>query len=600
MIKLYSLLGLLFLSLSAAAQCVLTGDVTLSSQQSITDFREANCTCVTATITGKLSIQGSDITDLSLLTFVTEITDSLSIVNNPFLASLDGLNEVTSVGMNFDIISNPLLTNLSGLENVTDVGGMLNIIDNSSLTSLSGFVALKSVGLDLYISTNPNLSHLTGLENLESVGGALVIESNDGLKDLKGLEKLDNITSDVAIVSNNSLTSLSGLGGITTIGGTVTFLSNDVLTDFSGFTNLASIGGGLYILLNPALTSFNGFQSLVSIYEDIIVAANDALLNVNGLNNLLSVNGYILFQQNASLANLTGIEKLTTGITSLGIVMNPSLTSLKGLENLTTILEDVIISGNEILTDISALSKLSDISGLLDISDNTLLQMCAMQPICTFLSNTPENARIENNATGCATVEDVISACTALPVTLISFEVKKILTEKLPASQLLWSTASETNSDHFEVQYSSNAAKNWKILGLVSAKVESTTDVNYSFLHPDPVNGENLYRLKMIDKDGTFAYSRITNISFDKLQNSLTIYPNPVIDQLFIQTNQPELQKMEIFNTSGRKVFDSGKVSLSVNGLVDQLHFNKYLKGLYLIKMTEENGAVTTRKVIKE
>src|SRR5262249_11305088 len=107
----------------------------------------------------------------------------------------------------------------------------------------------------------------------------------------------------------------------------------------------------------------------------------------------------------------------------------------------------------------------------------------------------------------------------ALPVTLVSF---KALAEGQTTS-LSWTTSEETNSDRFDIERSQNG-KNWAKIGSVASHKESAVNQYYSFVDAAPLRGDNLYRLKMVDLDETFAYSRIENVNFKGIA---LVYPNP-------------------------------------------------------------------------
>ena len=96
-----------------------------------------------------------------------------------------------------------------------------------------------------------------------------------------------------------------------------------------------------------------------------------------------------------------------------------------------------------------------------------------------------------------------------LPVTLVSFAVTKLNA----VSQLKWSTTQEVNADRFIIQRSTNA-KDWKNVGEKLANGASSNLINYAFTDPKPLKGTSYYRLKMVDKDKTFAYSSIKSLKF--------------------------------------------------------------------------------------
>src|SRR5690606_2899906 len=117
---------------------------------------------------------------------------------------------------------------------------------------------------------------------------------------------------------------------------------------------------------------------------------------------------------------------------------------------------------------------------------------------------------VYNDLSAAATFSVVTAGQTgSLPVTLASFTAAK----EGNVAQLAWSTSFETNSDYFEVQRSTDG-KRFGVLDKVPAWTESQTLRRYSFTDKLPESGSNIYRLKMVDKDGTFAYSMLRNVEF--------------------------------------------------------------------------------------
>ncbi|WP_143828706.1 hypothetical protein [Dyadobacter fermentans] len=88
----------------------------------------------------------------------------------------------------------------------------------------------------------------------------------------------------------------------------------------------------------------------------------------------------------------------------------------------------------------------------------------------------------------------------ALPVELVSFQAVK----EGAVVQLHWETASEVNSETFVIMRSADGKK-WSEIGSVAAAQTSNSHLQYKFTDAAPLAGENLYKLKMIDADGTFA-----------------------------------------------------------------------------------------------
>jgi hypothetical protein len=172
-----------------------------------------------------------------------------------------------------------------------------------------------------------------------------------------------------------------------------------------------------------------------------------------------------------------------------------------------------------------------------------------------------------------------------LPVTLARFSGKKLEQRIL----LSWQTTAETNSSHFEIERS---AKNlvWEKMGEQAAIRESVSIQNYSYTDEQPMVGENLYRLKMVDADGSFSYSTLISVQFEGGQ--LSVYPNPVSEKLFIKNNK-NIRSVAIYHTTGALILTSQ--SLPDAGLdVHQLAI-----GVYVVSTTDMKGDVAVFKFVK-
>ena len=66
---------------------------------------------------------------------------------------------------------------------------------------------------------------------------------------------------------------------------------------------------------------------------------------------------------------------------------------------------------------------------------------------------------------------------------------------------LEWETASENNSDYFDVEWSMDG-EIWRTIGDVKASGNSTESINYNFTHHNYQKGFNYYRLVQVDIDG--------------------------------------------------------------------------------------------------
>ena len=181
-------------------------------------------------------------------------------------------------------------------------------------------------------------------------------------------------------------------------------------------------------------------------------------------------------------------------------------------------------------------------------------------------------------------------ASNPLPVKLVSFSAQK----ENETALLQWSTSEERNSYIFEIENSPNA-RDWQKIGEVKSAGESTKLSRYQFVDIKPTAGVNYYRLKMIDLDGTFAYSRIESITVSTV-SQIILYPNPVSEKLFIKTSKnTETVKVRLTNSNGATVFAKNAFDLK-----DGINFSRLPDGIYLVKITLPDNRIETHKVFVE
>ncbi|WP_170916564.1 T9SS type A sorting domain-containing protein [Dyadobacter psychrophilus] len=185
------------------------------------------------------------------------------------------------------------------------------------------------------------------------------------------------------------------------------------------------------------------------------------------------------------------------------------------------------------------------------------------------------------------------SSGSVLPVTLVDF----VAAQKENDVVLTWSTSFEANSDFFEVQHSTDG-KTWTALGQVKSNGDSKIERTYSYVHERPLAAEHYYRLRMVDNDGSFAFSRIRNI---QVENDLSIafHPNPVADWLTIEMpNVQQLDHVKIVSKSGRVVYEANKSQFQQ--LPDSaINLKQLAAGIYVIQVREQDGTLHSSKLIK-
>jgi hypothetical protein len=167
-------------------------------------------------------------------------------------------------------------------------------------------------------------------------------------------------------------------------------------------------------------------------------------------------------------------------------------------------------------------------------------------------------------------------------------------------SHLSWITTQETNSNHFEIERSTDGTS-FFYLSRVPAEGFSSGDRDYSFNDRHPSRGINYYRLKIVDTDGRYIYSNIVSVNVIVKGNTVSaVYPAPFTNTITITVANESVQTaiIELFDNSGKKVVSFMK---TVNkGLTNiQLEdLTKLAAGLYIIKI-QLGDTRFTQKLVK-
>lgn len=187
---------------------------------------------------------------------------------------------------------------------------------------------------------------------------------------------------------------------------------------------------------------------------------------------------------------------------------------------------------------------------------------------------------------GCS--DSISNMIRTLPVTWLKIAAKRVLETE---AAITWSTGSEINNSHFEIESSSDF-KNWKTIGKVTGNGNSNMVRDYQFIDKEAIHPIIHYRIKQVDFDGNYEYSNIVNISSEiALSTNIKVYPNPFANTITIE------QLEDDYSNTAYLYDNTGK-------LIQQFHLYSYMEnliisdllspGIYHLKV---NG--TTSKITK-
>ncbi|MBN8547133.1 MAG: T9SS type A sorting domain-containing protein [Ignavibacteria bacterium] len=141
-----------------------------------------------------------------------------------------------------------------------------------------------------------------------------------------------------------------------------------------------------------------------------------------------------------------------------------------------------------------------------------------------------------------------------LPVELISFTASV----RNNTVQLNWETATEVDNYGFEIERKDNSTV-WTKIGFVEGHYTSNSPKYYNFSDKPTGSGKYSYRLKQIDNDGEFEYSKEVEVLIDNLPNGYLLeqnYPNPFNPETSIKFVLKENTKatLKVYNLMGELV----------------------------------------------
>lgn len=174
-----------------------------------------------------------------------------------------------------------------------------------------------------------------------------------------------------------------------------------------------------------------------------------------------------------------------------------------------------------------------------------------------------------------------------LPVTLVSFRAQ----EAEPAILLTWQTTQEVNFDFFQLERSLDLRTGFESIAVLSPKGDAARGT-YSYLdETTKANQVYYYRLKMVDQDGTYVYSKVVS-SQRTLESSLLIYPNPARSNLTVTCDEA-ISAFRLIDSGGRTVlhrpeFEGNQINIRVQEIP---------AGVYLLQITTVTGQLKSRKV---
>ncbi len=194
------------------------------------------------------------------------------------------------------------------------------------------------------------------------------------------------------------------------------------------------------------------------------------------------------------------------------------------------------------------------------------------------------------------------SLCTEggpLPVEFINVTAR----QKGSGVSVEWSTSQELNSKSFVIEKSADGNSNWNAIATINAAGNSSTVKTYNAYDPQPFRGSNFYRIKQVDKDGNFKYSKIVSVKLNFNKTGVSVLANPFRNSLTIDfaSATDQVVSARLLDITGKQV-GVEKWSIGTgNTRKDFSNVSRLHQGMYILTVSNSGGEILyNNKVIKQ
>lgn len=162
------------------------------------------------------------------------------------------------------------------------------------------------------------------------------------------------------------------------------------------------------------------------------------------------------------------------------------------------------------------------------------------------------------------------------------------------AKQVLvkWTTSQEQKLAAYEIERSANGT-DFTTAGSVKAR-NSQGIQQYGFTDITPSAGNNFYRIKSVNHDGSHKYSNMVKVNLPFVSDQkFQVFPNPAVAALQLQLNNlPEgVYQVRFINAAGQAI-ENLRIRKAAGTQVFGLQVGKLAQGLYRLQLTNEKGEI--------
>jgi len=201
-----------------------------------------------------------------------------------------------------------------------------------------------------------------------------------------------------------------------------------------------------------------------------------------------------------------------------------------------------------------------------------------------------------------ARVEICYSLTLPLPTTLKLFTAVALENNE---ARIIINTTNEINAAYLVIEKSANGLYFESVTSLLAKGKTSLNEYFYSDKSNTPYQSKIYYRLKMIDKDGSYRYSNVISVTFINAPNDqpfqVEVYPNPVkgiASGINVITTKEQAISISVFDINGKMLFQQKQNTIKGYNHFELPSFNNAKVGTYNVRVSSDFGVVN-EKIIK-
>ena len=514
--------------------------------------------------------------------------------NTPTARGLVANNAINALGLCYLYFGNSVTSNLDFYNNSFNMGTGYFYLANTGLTNINirNNIFSGSGANPFYITTAPSASIInSNYNNFFSTGSASPIYAGaaynlNSFRTTYPLFDRNSVSYRAAFTSTTNLTPNANDSAIWILNGRGDYLSR-VTTDINGNPRPATIADGA-----PDLGAYNvnpGVNTLAprAIATPATPTAGSTQLFTFGLDTVASItwDAFTTPPASVQVRQYSGKAPLLIGTVTNFPYFYTSISAPAG-----TYLYDAKINyrDNWMGTMYSTFGFTEDNMRLANKDVFTAWNTNSGSTIDTLNNNLIQVGFTDANML--FTGSDIFNP---LPVKLTTFNGSLLNAD----AKLSWTTASEVNANMFVLERSIDG-KNFEAITKVKAAGNSSSLKAYSHLDKGIITllnsaGTIYYRLKMVDNDNTFSYSKTIEIrTIENTKEKVTVTPNPFTTDLTIsvETVNNANGTVEISDINGRVIISQNIEVVKGTSTITVSNTDKLKQGIYFVRYTTETS----------